>query len=175
MDEAFADWAQRTGFIGVTPAIRAELRAFWPMVQRARPGILGSFHPHALAVPRLAAMLGGRTDALKVAQGRHWERLFSGSFDDGYHASVRMIGEVHARIAAAVEQQGAATQEIARNVAEAATRSGEVSRHIAAVSTGAGEADAASATLLTAANALAGRAETLRGAVDGFVGTLRAA
>jgi methyl-accepting chemotaxis protein len=98
MTNSSDDWAARVAFMGVTPAVRAELRGFWPEVQRALPGILGSFYAHVAGVPRLAAMLGSRTEALKAAQGKHWERLFSGSFDDGYRDSVRMIGEVHARI-----------------------------------------------------------------------------
>ena len=98
MTDTRADWADRVAFMGVTPAVRAELRGFWPVVRRELPAILESFYAHALRVPRLAALVGSRTDALKAAQGRHWERLFSGSFDDGYRDSVRMIGEVHARI-----------------------------------------------------------------------------
>ena len=91
-------WEHRVAFMGITPQSRAALRAFWPHVQNALPAILESFYDHARSEPALASLIGERVDALKSAQGRHWARLFSGAFDDGYYNSVRTIGEVHARI-----------------------------------------------------------------------------
>ena len=40
-------------------------------------------------------MMGNQTARLKGVQGAHWERLFSGRFDDAYFESVRTVGSVH--------------------------------------------------------------------------------
>ncbi len=98
MDQHKDTWKQRVEFMGITPQTREALRAFWPHVQAALPAILDSFYAHARTVPALNELIGARADGLKAAQARHWARLFSGAFDDEYHASVRVIGEVHARI-----------------------------------------------------------------------------
>ena len=54
--------------------------------------------PAQADVPDLARRLGTDVVRLKSAQGSHWERLFSGRFDDEYFDSVRHIGLVHNRI-----------------------------------------------------------------------------
>ena len=82
MQTDVTSWERRVAFMGITPQTRAALRAFWPHVSKALPAILDSFYAHARTVPDLAQLVGNRVDALKSAQGRHWQRLFSGSFDD---------------------------------------------------------------------------------------------
>jgi methyl-accepting chemotaxis protein len=96
--------------------------------------------------------------------------------------AIRGIGEivhemdaVSGAISAAVEEQRAATQEIARNVTQAASGAGSAAANIAGVSAAAKSSDAAAGSVLGVARALTEQAVTLRGAVAGFVATVRAA
>jgi methyl-accepting chemotaxis protein len=88
----------RVHFHGITPARSQALRDFWPAVEKALPAILDGFYRHALTEPALAALIGGKTDRLKLAQSKHWGRLFNGRFDTEYVESVRAIGFAHNRI-----------------------------------------------------------------------------
>ncbi|WP_296519550.1 methyl-accepting chemotaxis protein [Rhodoplanes sp.] len=80
-----------------------------------------------------------------------------------------------AEIAAAVEEQGAATAEIARNAQQASHGTTEVAGTITQVNRGAGETGAASAQVLSAARALAGESSRLEVEVERFLSTVRAA
>ena len=92
------DTRSRLAFMQITPATRQTLSEFWPHVQSALPDILDGFYRHAGSEPDLSRMVGSQTGRLKQTQATHWERLFSGRFDDAYFASVRAVGMVHARI-----------------------------------------------------------------------------
>ena len=83
------------------------------------------------------------------------------------------ISEITTAVAAAVEQQGAATQEIARNVQEAARGTNEVSVNIAGVTEAAGKTGHAAGALLGAAGELAEQSDLLRGEVDRFTEIVR--
>jgi methyl-accepting chemotaxis protein len=85
------------------------------------------------------------------------------------------INEITTAIAAAVEQQGAATREIARNIQQAAGGTTEVSSNIAGVSTASAQAGSSAADVLSASDALRREAETLRAEVDAFLTNIRAA
>ena len=85
------------------------------------------------------------------------------------------INDVTTAIAAAVEEQGAATREIARNIQHAAGGTTEVSGNIAGVSAASAEAGAAAADVLNASAALRREAEGLRGEIDAFLVSIRAA
>ena len=89
--------------------------------------------------------------------------------------TISEINEVTTAIAAAVEQQGAATGEISGNVQQAANGTRDVSDNITGVARASGEAGAAASKLLNAANGLSSQSEQLRGAVDSFLGSIRAA
>ncbi|MBF0373640.1 MAG: methyl-accepting chemotaxis protein, partial [Alphaproteobacteria bacterium] len=89
--------------------------------------------------------------------------------------TIGQISEIGAAIAAAVEQQGAATHEIARNVEEAASGTAEVSRNIAGVNESSAETGRASAQVLDAAGELSVQAENLREDVDRFIAYIRQA
>lgn len=43
-------------------------------------------------------MAGDRQAALEGAQFRHWERIFSGAFDEAYLHETQKIGRAHERI-----------------------------------------------------------------------------
>ena len=78
-------------------------------------------------------------------------------------------------IAAAVEEQGAATREIARNIQHAAGGTSEVSSNIVGVSTASAEAGAAAGEVLSASAALRREADVLRSEIDAFLSNIRAA
>src|SRR5882757_5236346 len=85
------------------------------------------------------------------------------------------INEVTTAIAAAVEQQGAATREIARNIQHAAGGTSQVSSTIVGVSNASAEAGSAANEVLNASAALRREAEGLRADIDAFLGNIRAA
>jgi len=88
--------------------------------------------------------------------------------------TVGRINEISAGIAAAVEEQSAATQEIARNVQQAAAGTEAVSRNIGGVNQSATEAGKAAAEVLKAAGALRHQSVVLSQQVDDFVEQVRA-
>jgi len=94
---------------------------------------------------------------------------------DGITQTVRRISQIAATIAAAVEEQTAATQEIARNVQEAARGTQEVTGNITGVTHAAGETGRAAEQVLDAAGILARQSETLRGSVNEFLHGIRTA
>ena len=89
--------------------------------------------------------------------------------------TIGTMNEIATAIAAAVDEQGAATTEIARNIQQAATGTGQVSSSILGVNETAAETGAASAQVLSAADGLAQQAEKLRREVGVFLGRVRAA
>ena len=89
--------------------------------------------------------------------------------------TIERLSEISSTIAAAVEEQGAATQEISRNVQQAAQGTQQVSSHIVDVQRGAGETGSASSQVLSAAKSLAGDSNRLKLEVGKFLGTVRAA
>jgi methyl-accepting chemotaxis protein len=82
---------------------------------------------------------------------------------------------VSSTIAAAVEEQSAATQEISRNVQEAASGTTQISRNVGGVTKAASETGTAANQMLGAAADLARESETLRTEVGKFLATVRAA
>jgi methyl-accepting chemotaxis protein len=93
----------------------------------------------------------------------------------GITNTIKSLNDISTAIAAAVEEQGAATSEISRNVQRAAKGTGEVSETIAEITQSAGETGAAAAQVLSAASELSIQSEQLRGEVDKFLATVRAA
>ncbi|MBB5048718.1 methyl-accepting chemotaxis protein [Rhodopseudomonas rhenobacensis] len=89
--------------------------------------------------------------------------------------TIGKMSEIASTIAAAVEQQGAATQEIARNVQQAAQGTHEVSSNITDVQRGASETGSASSQVLSAAQSLSRDSNRLKGEVSKFLQTVRAA
>jgi len=85
------------------------------------------------------------------------------------------INDVTTAIAAAVEEQGAATREIARNIQHAAGGTAEVSSNIIGVSTASAEAGRAASEVLSASDELRREADMLRSEIDAFLSNIRAA
>jgi methyl-accepting chemotaxis protein len=85
------------------------------------------------------------------------------------------MNEISTAIAAAIEQQNAATSEISKNVQQAANGSSATVGNIEGVQQAARETGAAATDVLGAARDLSKQSETLRGVVDSFLHNIRAA
>ncbi|MCG2627993.1 methyl-accepting chemotaxis protein [Bradyrhizobium sp. WYCCWR 13023] len=90
-------------------------------------------------------------------------------------ATIGSLSEISAAVAAAVEEQGAATQEISRNVQQAAKGTQDVSSNISDVQRGASETGSASSQVLSSAQSLSIESNRLKTEVDKFLATIRAA
>jgi len=88
---------------------------------------------------------------------------------------IQQIDEITTAIAAAVEEQAAATKEIARNVAEASRGTSDVTSNITQVKGGASETGSASRNVLTASEELSQHAERMRDTVQSFIAAIKAA
>lgn len=77
-------------------ALRLAAKVILPRIDE----ILGRFYARVLADREMAAHFDGDAmiDKARSAQRRHWQKLFSGQFDEAYSQSAKRIGEVHFRI-----------------------------------------------------------------------------
>ena len=98
MSDQNADNNVRIRFMGITDETRRFLGEFWKIVEPQLPDVLDGFYNHVAAVPALAKMVGHETPRLKKAQTAHWERLFSGRFDEAYFNGVKTIGLIYNKI-----------------------------------------------------------------------------
>jgi methyl-accepting chemotaxis protein len=89
--------------------------------------------------------------------------------------TIGRISEISSAIAAAVEEQGAATKEIAYSVQQAAHGATEVASNITEVKSGASETGSASAQVLSAAKSLSVESAQLGKEVRNFLSGIRAA
>jgi methyl-accepting chemotaxis protein len=89
--------------------------------------------------------------------------------------TIGRMSEIASTIAAAVEEQGAATQEISRNVQQAAQGTQQVSANITDVQRGASETGSASSQVLSASQTLSRDSNRLKIEVGKFLNTVRAA
>jgi methyl-accepting chemotaxis protein len=92
---------------------------------------------------------------------------------EGIGKTIGEINEIASTIAAAVEEQGAATQEIARNVEQASAGTSDVTSNISSVNQAASETGTASGQVLEVARKLSGESDMLRGEVDKFINQVR--
>jgi methyl-accepting chemotaxis protein len=89
--------------------------------------------------------------------------------------TIGRMSEISSAIAAAVEEQGAATQEISRNIQQAAMGTSEVSSNITDVQRGATETGSASSQVHSAAKSLSCESNRLKLEVTKFLDAVRAA
>jgi len=92
----------------------------------------------------------------------------------GIGETISHIDEITAAVAAAVEQQTAATREIATNIQMAAAGTQEVSSNVEGLSDAAAKTGSAAAEVLSAAGDLDRDAGVLRKEIDGFLTQIRA-
>jgi methyl-accepting chemotaxis protein len=89
--------------------------------------------------------------------------------------TIGRMSEISSTIAAAVEEQGAATQEISRNIQHAAQGTSQVSTNITDVQRGASETGSASSQVHSAAQSLSRDSNRLKLEVGKFLDSVRAA
>jgi len=158
-------------------AAQTNLLALNATIEAARAGEAGKgFAVVASEVKALAAQTARATsdiaEQVKSIQGATGESVVA---IEEIGRTIRSMNEIAAAIAAAVEQQQAATQEIARNVQQASAGTTEVSSNIGGVTSAAAETGAASSQVLSASEELSRHSESLRGEVGRFLETVRAA
>lgn len=93
----------------------------------------------------------------------------------GINQTIRSIDNISATVAAAIEQQGAATKEISRNVQEVATASNEVNNNINGVNEAAQRTGEAANTVAEASQTLTSETVKLKQTVTSFLDSVKAA
>ena len=89
--------------------------------------------------------------------------------------TIRKMNEIASAIAAAVEEQGAATRDISNNIQLVAQGTSGVASNIAGVNEAVAETGNAATEVFSAADDLSRQADKLRANVNGFLGQIRVA
>ena len=180
MVQGLADAAQKIGDVVALITDIAEqtnLLALNATIEAARAGEAGKgFAVVAAEVKNLATQTAKATEEI----GGQIGGIQSATKDavasiQGIGKTIGEINEIASAIAAAVEEQGAATQEIARNVEQAAAGTADVSSNIVGVTKAAGETGQVSAQVLEVAGQLSKQADVLRTQVSTFLTEVKAA
>ena len=171
--------AQISGIVDRISSIAAQtnLLALNATIESARAGETGKgFAVVASEVKALATQTGKATADInaKVA-GIRATSLQAVAAIQGITGTIRDINDSSVMIAAAVEEQGAATREIVKAVTQASLGTTEVTANITGVARMAEETGVGASQVLSASSELAGQAEHLRGQVEGFLAQVRAA
>ncbi len=182
-DQSIARLSDATGRIDnvvkliTAVAEQTNLLALNATIEAARAGEAGrGFAVVASEVKALAAQTAKATDDISAEiAGMQAASAETVSTIREIGATITLISEVSSAIAAAVEQQGAATQEIARSVQRSADLSNQVAADITVVNHGSGETSSASGQVLDAAKSLSMQSDHLRREVGAFLEDMRAA
>jgi len=182
-DARIGELSQAAGRIGdvvkliTAIAEQTNLLALNATIEAARAGEAGrGFAVVASEVKALAAQTGKATEEIgtQIAsmQAATQESVTAIKEISG---TIGRMSDIATLIAAAVEEQGAATQEISRNVTQAAHGTAQVATNITDVSRGASDTGMASSQVLSSAQALSRESGRLKSEVEKFVRTVRAA
>ncbi|UEM19228.1 globin-coupled sensor protein [Skermanella mucosa] len=158
-------------------ANQTNLLALNATIEAARAGEAGKgFAVVANEVKQLATQTARATGDIKGQVGEIQEAT------QGAVAAIRNIlgtitdmDQICSLIAAAVEEQAAATQEIARNVEQAATGTQEVALNIAGVTSASSETTRSVSTVRSTAGELSGQSAALQREVGNFLRSIKAA
>jgi methyl-accepting chemotaxis protein len=182
-DARIAALSQAAGRIGDVVKLitgiaeQTNLLALNATIEAARAGDAGrGFAVVAQEVKALAAQTAKATEEIDVQiSGMQSATLESVEAIKQIGTVILRISEVSGMIAAAVEEQSAATREIARNVQMASSGAAQVGGAIADVHQGAADTGSASGQVLSSAQSLSGQASQLKLEVDNFLASIRAA
>ena len=158
-------------------AEQTNLLALNATIESARAGEAGKgFAIVANEVKNLAGQTGKATEDIATQVKSVQDRTsIAVEAIDKIVSRIHEVQEVASNVAAAVEEQDAATREISRNVEEVSTAANDVNENIAAVREAAADTGTSSDEVLTTSRSLLEESERLKARVESFLVDVRSA